>query len=423
MSQEKGYSTSDELSKMLSLIIKRLDTLESIVLENPEYAELAALLRLTRASVGLYADPLKIVADSKAPERARVQANMTLRAKKVNVGEYVNLDIGLVNAGKQPVLLMRVEDILPASFELVAKPGYCHLEDAYLNMNGKRLSSLMTEKIRLTMTSFDKGTFKIKPRIIYADSTGHQISCEPEPVTVNISETILPNRISTGCRDINNLLLGGIPENYAVILTSPSCDEKDLIIRRFLEAGVKEKQTTFYLTIETSAAKNLAEESPSNFFLFTCNPQAERIIKSSPNVSKLKGVENLTDISIALSKAFRRLNTSISSPRRACITIISDVLLQHHAIETRRWLTDLITELKSRGFTSLMVMNPQMHSSQEVHAILGLFDGEINIFEKETERGLQKYVKVKKMYNRKYLESELPLIKERLHMQEKRASI
>lgn len=73
-----------------------------------------------------------------------------------------------------------------------------------------------------------------------------------------------------------------------------------------------------------------------------------------------------------------------------------------------------IPDLRSRGFTSLAIMNPQMHSPEEVQAILGLFEGEINIYEKETERGLEKFLKVKKMYNQRYLENELSLRKDRL---------
>ncbi|MCW3994344.1 MAG: hypothetical protein NWE85_07265, partial [Candidatus Bathyarchaeota archaeon] len=119
-------------------------------------------------------------------------------------------------------------------------------------------------------------------------------------------------------------------------------------------------------------------------------------------------------ISIALSSAFRRVDTSITGPKRACIEIISDVLLQHRAVQTRRWLTGLIPQLKAKGFTTLAVMNPQMHSPQEVHAILGLFEGEINIYEKESEKGLEKSLKIRKMYNQRYLESKLPLRKEKL---------
>ncbi len=420
-SQEIESSTTEELSRKLNLILKRLDTLESIVLENPEYAELATFLRLTRASVGLYADPLRMVTDSQTAKqlakgklRSRIQARLILRSKEVNVGEDVNLGIELVNEGEAPAFLVKIEEIVPRDFELVTKPGYCRFEDTYLGMNRKRLDPLMTEEIRLTLRSFDKGIFEIKPKVIYVDATGHQMSCEPEPATINLSETILPDRINTGYKDLDSLLLGGIPENYAVILTSPSCDEKDLLIKRFLEAGASEGQITFYITIEASGVKTLTEKNQSSFHLFICNPQANKIIKTLPNVFKLKGVENLTDISIALSKAFRRLDTSVSGPRRACIEIISDVLLQHGAVKTRRWLTDLITELKSKGFTTLAVMNPKMHSPQEVHAILGLFDGEINIYEKESEKGLEKFLKIKKMYNQRYLESELPLRKQRL---------
>ncbi len=352
-------------------------------------------------------------------EHAAIEANLVLSSKEAKAGENFNLEIQIANVGKEAALLAKVEEILPSGFELVAKPDYCHFEDAYLDMKGKKLNPLKTEEIRLILRSFDKGTFAIKPRIIYVDETGHHMFCEPESVTIDVSEVTLPGRITTGYKDLDNLLFGGIPKNYAVILTSPSCDEKDLLIKKFLEAGAKEGQITFYVTIEASGVSTLAEEFESNFYLFICNPQADTIIKSAPNVFKLKGVENLTDINIALTSAFRKLGASLKEPRRACIEIISDVLLQHHAVTTRRWLTGLIPHLRSRGFTTLAVMNPQMHSPEEVQAILGLFEGEVNIYEKETKMGLEKFLKVEKMYNQRYLESELYLRKERLRDERK----
>jgi hypothetical protein len=134
------------------------------------------------------------------------------------------------------------------------------------------------------------------------------------------------------------------------------------------------------------------------------------MIKDLPNVFKMKGVENLTDISIALTSAIRQLNSALKGLRRICLGLISDVLLQHHAIETRRWLTALLTKLKSEGFTTLAVMDPEMHPPQEVRAVLDLFDGEINIFKK----GPAKYLKIQKMSNQKYPEDELLLKKDQL---------
>ncbi len=348
-------------------------------------------------------------------EHANVQANLILHVKEIRVGEDFNLEIQIANVGKETVLLAKVDEILPAGFELVAKPSYCYAEDMHLNMRGKRLDPLKTEKIRLILRSFDKGTFEIRPKIIYVDETGHQMISELETVTIEVSKVVLPDRITTRYESLDNLLLGGIPKNYAVILTSPSCDERDLLIKNFVEAGAKEGQVTFHVvTNVTSGMKSLAEEFQLNFFLFVCNPQADKIIKSLPNVFKLKGVENLTDINIALFSAFHRLNKSQKGSRRICVEIVSDVLLQHHAVQTRRWLNSLIPELKSKDFTTLAVMDPQMHPSEEVRAILDLFEGEINIYEKETRKGPEKFLKIKKMTNQKYSKKELSLQEEKL---------
>jgi len=88
--------------------------------------------------------------------------------------------------------------------------------------------------------------------------------------------------------------------------------------------------------------------------------------------------------------------------------------LQHRAVQTRRWLAGLIPELQSEGFTTLAVMDSRIHPPEEHYAIIGLFDGEINIFEKETDEGRGKYLKIQKMSSQKYLEDELPLKKKEL---------
>jgi hypothetical protein len=138
------------------------------------------------------------------------------------------------------------------------------------------------------------------------------------------------------------------------------------------------------------------------------------MIRSLPNVYKLKGVESLTDIDIALVRSFRSLDPTRKEPKRACITILSDVLLLHHAVNTRKWLSGLLADLKSKGFTTLVVVNPQMHPPEEVQAIIGLFEGEISISEKETDRGLEKTLRVRRLYNQRYLENEIVITREKL---------
>jgi len=344
-------------------------------------------------------------------EHANIQARLVPPKRQIQVGEEVNLKIQITNVGKQTVLLDKVEEILPPGFEVVAKPSYSHLEDKHLEMKGKKLDPLKTEEIRLAMMSFDDGTFVVKPKIIYVDTNGHQMVSELEQGLIEVSKVILMDRVTTGHERLDNLLFGGIPKNYAIILTSPSCDERDLLISSFLKAGAKEGQITFHLTTKTAGIGNLKEKFQSNLYLFICNPQADEIMKNQANVFRLKGVENLTELNIALISALRKLSTTLKVPRRCCIQIISDVLLQHKALQTRRWLSGLLTELRSKGFIILAVMDPGMHSLQEVRAVLDLFDGEISIYGKKDNLHVHRFLRIRRMTDQEYLESELPLSK------------
>ena len=121
-------------------------------------------------------------------ENADIQANLIPREQEAKIGEDISLEIELVNAGKAAAQLIKVEEILPEGFKLVEKPEAYRVEDSYLNMKGKSLAPLRTEEVKLVLRPLNKGTFQIKPRILYLDEAGKYRSHEPEPATVVVKE-------------------------------------------------------------------------------------------------------------------------------------------------------------------------------------------------------------------------------------------
>lgn len=121
-------------------------------------------------------------------EQADIQGNLILRAKEARVGDDVDFSIELVNAGKAPASLVRVEGIIPEGFEIRMVPETYRIEHSGLNMKGKRLNPLSAEELRMVARPLKKGMFMLKPRVLYTDETGKYRSHELEPVMITVKE-------------------------------------------------------------------------------------------------------------------------------------------------------------------------------------------------------------------------------------------
>jgi tetratricopeptide (TPR) repeat protein/KaiC/GvpD/RAD55 family RecA-like ATPase len=349
---------------------------------------------------------------------ANVQLSLMV-PRKIKVGEDFEMRLDLVNVARTAATLTKIEGVTPTEFNIASLPSFSSLQDGSIAIKEKSVGPFHVETIKLKMKATKAGSFELNPEVLYMNDLAETKTFRANPVIVTVQQAtpayeILPGRITTGTTGLDELLVGGVPEKYAVVLAAPASNERQLLVKRYLEEGINSRQTTLYITCETGTSVEFAAQFQSNFNLLFCSPQADLIVQNLPNVYKLKGIDNLTEIDIALTKFLRTLNPSQTGTKRACIDLISDVLLQHHAVVVRKWLSGLLANLKSKGFTTLAVIDPQMHTSEESRAIISLFDGEITISERETARGLEKILKVRKLVNQKYLEDELNLTKEKL---------
>ncbi|MEJ2272275.1 MAG: hypothetical protein P8X91_07325 [Candidatus Bathyarchaeota archaeon] len=231
---------------------------------------------------------------------------------------------------------------------------------------------------------------------------------EKSNITVPIETSKIDGYLPTGNSKIDNLLYGGIAPNTSLILTAFPSHERDIIIKGFLETGLKNNEIVFYITCDPSFSKSLLTEYPIRFHLIACYPISDESVKSKSNVYKVGSITNLTEINITLTKAIRKLDSGYNH-KRLCVNIVSDVLLQYGSVKTRKWLTDILSMLHYDGFTVFAIINPKIHSSEDIQAILELFDGEIVISELESIKGNERWLKIVRMNKQKYLSNEINL--------------
>ena len=336
-------------------------------------------------------------------EHANVQANLVADLKTLKVGESFCLSVEFVNAGREPALLTKVENFIPSDFIVVEKPEIYRIEETTFNLKGKQLAPLKLVEVKLTLQAAKKGSFKLNPKVHYLDELGQNRSLQLKTLEIEVEEIILEDRIPTGTTELDSLLLGGIPQEYAVVLTSSPNDERDHLIKNFLGKGIKDDRVVFFVTTDADNLENLVQNP--NFFLFLCNPKPKSEVLDLPNVYKLRSKTDLTNLSISLSKAFRHIDQS--KKKQICIEIVSDVLLDYGAKATRKWVSELITDFSSKGFTMLAVVNPDIHTHDQARAVIDLFDGEISIVQSSDSLGCKKSILVKKLRNQDYLKNPI----------------
>jgi KaiC/GvpD/RAD55 family RecA-like ATPase len=340
-------------------------------------------------------------------EHANVQANVITGMKEVRLGESFCLSIEFVNAGREPALLTKVEDFIPSDFIVVKKPEIYRIEGTCLNMKGKQLRPLKLLEVKLTLQASKKGIYQLNPKVNYLDEIGQNRLLQLKTLNIEVEEVILEDRRSTGTHELDSLILGGIPNDYSIVLTGSPTDERDYLVKNFLHEGIIDDEIVFFVTTEADDLENFIQNP--NFFLFLCNPKPKSKIPDLPNIYKLRSKTDLTNLSISLAKVSRNIDTSKN--KRFCIGNISDVLITHKAEATRRWVSELITDLVSKGFTILGIMDPNMHPSDQAIAVINLFDGEINITQSSDPLDCKKSIQVKKLRNQDYIKNPICLIK------------
>ncbi len=204
-------------------------------------------------------------------------------------------------------------------------------------------------------------------------------------------------RVSTGYARLDEALQGGFLTGSAVVLGGSTSNELFSLISGFKNA----EKASLVICSNMSLVRATSQPSNVNDFFLVCG---ERVTPSdNVHASKNVGFDNLTELSLDISELVNRVH-----PTRVVFQIVSDVLLRHGALQTRRWVNEQLNKFRGKGITTLGILNPEMHTQAESTAILDIFDGNLEIVE-SIENEPTKIIRVKWMHGIEVLERDVPL--------------
>ncbi len=221
-------------------------------------------------------------------------------------------------------------------------------------------------------------------------------------------------RLPFGLKQLDAALFGGLPEGSVVSLESPPLDERDALAKAFLQTGLRHASAGVLITRKYAQVAELNNEFPTRFFGVVCGPEADLAKEAFSNLALVKNFENLTELNLDLTRILDSIPEEARKTARCRLDILSDIMIRHGPVVTRKWFSELTSRLKARGFTTLVVFEPKMHEEKEQALLAELFEGRINCYEKTLQKKTNRFLRVVKMTDQTYHEDEIQLNKEDL---------
>ncbi len=144
------------------------------------------------AITGVSIAPVSLIRDQAVGlekfDAAHVVGNMGLPENECGVGSDLTLELELANVGKTSATLIKLENIATTGLEINKQTGPNRYEDNYLDLRGKRLDYMKSHEVKVSLKARQKGTFQLRPRILFVDEQGNYKSYQFEPATVTVRE-------------------------------------------------------------------------------------------------------------------------------------------------------------------------------------------------------------------------------------------
>jgi tetratricopeptide (TPR) repeat protein len=144
------------------------------------------------AIAGVSVAPVSLIRDQAVGlekfDVAHVVGNIGLPANECGVGSDLTVELELANVGKTSATLIKLENIAAPGLDINKQTSPNRYEDNYLDLRGKRLDYMKSHEVKVSLKARHKGTYELRPRILFVDEQGNYKSYQFEPATVTVRE-------------------------------------------------------------------------------------------------------------------------------------------------------------------------------------------------------------------------------------------
>ncbi len=144
-----------------------------------------AITQVTVAPVSLLRDK---AAGLERFEEASVVGNLKVSQTELHVGSDLAVDIEIGNIGKTTATLVKLVNVaVPGLQPDIHKTGF-RIDENRIDLKGKRLDYLKTHQVRIALKATRKGSFQLRPEVLFVDEKGNHGSYEFEPTVLVVRE-------------------------------------------------------------------------------------------------------------------------------------------------------------------------------------------------------------------------------------------
>lgn len=121
-------------------------------------------------------------------EEASLVGNLSVQQEELGVGSGLTVELEMANMGRAAATLVKLENLTSEGLEIDRPQFSQRAPGDFVDLKGKRLEYLKTYEVKVPIKAKKKGTFQLRPRVLFVDDKGNYRSYEFEPVALTVTE-------------------------------------------------------------------------------------------------------------------------------------------------------------------------------------------------------------------------------------------